>query len=94
MRTYYISINDYRSSTSHGMANTWTTYLLPDRTTQRRLLTEGLPVRDQWWEDRDGKRHATTTTMGIRTATADERRALQARLDYESATYHTWQDVA
>lgn len=78
---YYIAINSYRSSTSEGFANTWVICRCQDRATQRRILQEGLPVNDQEHIDSDGRRTPVCSTMGIRPATATERR--QAARDEE-----------
>ena len=70
----YIAINAYRTSTSEGFANTWHTYTC-SREQQRRLLREGLTVRDSCLLDSAGERHPMLSTMGIRLATRAERRA-------------------
>jgi len=72
MANYYVAINHYRTSTSHGFANTWRVHRCESACERNRLLRDGLPVKD-------GSR--CTTTMGIRLATAGERR--RARQDLE-----------
>jgi len=74
MSRHYIAINQYRSSTDDGFGNTWMLYLCT-REEQRKLLTDGLPVSDVWYED--GTK--CWSTRGIRTLTKSERRqALRA----------------
>ena len=70
---HYIAVNDYRGSSSDGFANTWSYYVCSGRR-QRELLTTGLPVSDECWEDASGIRHASYSTMGIRLLTSAERR--------------------
>lgn len=67
---YLIAVNRYRSSTCDGFANTWQVYQCRDRAQQRRILRDGLPVRDV--RSMDGK--PCYSTKGIRTVTAQERR--------------------
>jgi hypothetical protein len=64
----FISINQYRSSTSHGFGNTWQTYRI-SAADRARMLSEGLPVRDVCTMDRK----PVCSTMGIRAATRAER---------------------
>lgn len=71
-RSYFVAVNAYRSSTDHGFANTWGVMRCESAKQQRHILNVGLPVGDQWWEDSDGKRHASISTMGIRAATRSE----------------------
>lgn len=70
---HYIAVNAYRSSTSAGFTNTWHVYRCT-RAQQRDMLRRGLPVQDQWYLDADGRRQPCYSTMGIRLATAAERR--------------------
>jgi hypothetical protein len=67
----YIAINSYRTSTDHGFANTWTVYRCEPRV-RAALLSKGLAVSDQV---RASDRGPVFSTMGIRPATAAERRA-------------------
>lgn len=67
----WISINQYRSSTSDGFGNTWTIYQCTART-RNRILREGLPVSDQQYLIADGTRRTYYSTMGIRLATRQE----------------------
>jgi hypothetical protein len=68
--TAYIAINSYRSSTSHGFGNTWIIYRC-EPSVRAALLSKGLPVKDQC---RASDRGPVFSTMGIRAATAAERR--------------------
>jgi hypothetical protein len=92
-KQYYIAINSYRSSTSEGFCNTWTIYRC-SKETQRRLLTEGLPVRDQCYLDNDGAQRAMYSTMGIRVATPAERKraASDPHLPVFEREYHDNED--
>lgn len=71
MKTNWIAINQYRSSTSDGFGNTWAIYRCQPET-RKRLLAEGLPVADQCVLRSDGTRETSYSTMGIRAATAQE----------------------
>jgi hypothetical protein len=77
MRSYYVAVNDYRTSTSSGFANTWRVYRVT-RSEQMRALRDGLPVRDQELIHDDGTCSASYSCMGIRLATRWER-ALASR---------------
>lgn len=68
----YIAINSHRTSTNDGFSNTWTTYRCTP-TLRKKLLTEGLPVRDVCGMDRT----PFCSTMGIRPATPAEIRELK-----------------
>ena len=68
--TAYIAINSFRSSTDNGFGNTWETYRC-EPAVRAALLAKGLPVRDQC---RASDRGPVFSTMGIRAATAAERR--------------------
>ena len=70
-RSYYLAINHYRSSTSEGFVNTWAIYRA-SAAEQRRILRDGLPVRDQWLLASDGTRSPIYSTMGVRRATRTE----------------------
>jgi hypothetical protein len=72
--TFIVMVNAYRSSTDSGFCNTWRPVRCASRAEQRRILTEGLPVRDCQLLDNAGNRHPCYSTVGIRTARADERR--------------------
>lgn len=69
---YYIAINDYRSSTDEGFANTWSIYRCRDRKHQQQLLDDGLPVSDQCYLHDDGSRSECYSTKGIRLASRQE----------------------
>jgi hypothetical protein len=66
----YVAINSYRSETSHGFGNTWKIYRC-EPAVRSALLTKGLPARDVC---RASDRGPVFSTMGIRAATAAERR--------------------
>lgn len=68
----YISINSYRSSTSHGFGNTWKPYRIT-RELRGKMLGRGLPVRDCCGMDGS----PIFSTMGIRAASAAEIRDLK-----------------
>ena len=68
----YISINSYRSSTSHGFGNTWKTYRL-SKELRKKMLKDGLPVRDCCGMDGS----PVLSTVGIRSATRQEIRELK-----------------
>jgi hypothetical protein len=86
-RNYWVAINTYRSSTDNGFANTWQAHRCADAAEQRRILTEGLPVRDAEYIDNDGRRSPVSSTMGIRLLTASERR--QVAKEYKIDPYST-----
>ena len=92
-RNHYIAINAYRSSTDPGYGNTWTIYRCTAEQ-QRRLLSEGLPVRDQVLLNADGSRSPSYSTQGIRTLTAAERAQARRRPemveDYTEARLSRW----
>jgi hypothetical protein len=71
----YIAINAYRSSTSIGFANTWSTFRVT-RSDRSRLLSIGLPTHDS----------ASATVTGIRPATRSEIRAYRQQADYSGHT--------
>lgn len=85
MRSYYIAINDYRSSTDDGFANTWRLYHCT-REQQRRLLADGLPVKDECLIDDCGALSPCYSTNGIRTLTPAER-SLVARQPHLADTF-------
>lgn len=68
--TAYIAINSYRSSTDHGFGNTWRVFRC-EPAVRVALLSRGLAVTDQC---RASDRGPIFSTMGIRAATAAERR--------------------
>lgn len=70
-RRYFVAVNQYRSSTDHGFANTWRVYECLDAAHQRRILKHGLPVRDVCGIDGT----PCYSTMGVRAATPAEIRA-------------------
>ncbi len=76
---YYIAINDYRSSTSEGFANTWSLYRCDDREHQNSLLTKGLPVSDVHYTDGS----QCYSKNGIRTVTRDEYRYIKGCESYD-----------
>ena len=81
---HYIAINQYRGAAESGFANTWYVRRVISRTVQNRLLTEGLPVNDQWNLQEDGKRTRLYSTIGIRLASRSEIRcALSGPLFFE-----------
>ena len=68
----YISINSYRSSTSHGFTNTWKTYRI-SKDLRTEILHKGLSIAD--CTDMDGS--PVLSPMGIRAATLSEIRDLK-----------------
>jgi len=66
---FFIAINQYRSSTSCGFANTWNVYATESRQLRDSVLRDGLPVRDI----RNGDGSAVWSDMGIRAVTNAER---------------------
>lgn len=69
----YIMINQYRSSTSSGFSNTWVCKKCTGAKQRNRILRDGLPVRDQWFLDRDGIDAPAMSTFGVRACTRAER---------------------
>ena len=92
MKTYYIAINDYRTSNSPGFSNTWSIYECT-RSEQRYLLTVGAPVRDLVLLHQNGVRYQYKTTIGIRLATRKEIRAVH-RLAKLGAPVPAWFDTS
>jgi hypothetical protein len=80
-RNYYVVVNTYRSSTDNGFANTWCVALCANKSVQRRILDEGLPVHDVCDLDHNGRRTTVYSTMGVRAATPAERREARRRID-------------
>jgi hypothetical protein len=76
--TAYIAINSYRSSTDHGFGDTWKIFRC-EPAVRAALLSKGLPVKDQC---RASDRGPVFSTMGIRAATAAERREF-AKLEHD-----------
>lgn len=65
---YYVAINDYRSSTSHGFVNTWRVVSYRSKAERNKVLRDGLLVKDVWFSDG----LPVYSTMGIRAATRQE----------------------
>lgn len=76
---YYIAVNEYRSSTSDGFANTWGLYKCRSRKQQLEILKNGLPVRDSWYQDDEGRHSPVFSTMGVRSLDPDEYREIRNR---------------
>jgi len=76
---YYVAVNEYRNSTSDGFANTWAIYRCRSRKQQLEILKNGLPVRDCWYQDDEGRHSPVFSTMGIRSLCGDERREVRNR---------------
>ena len=79
---YYLAVNDYRSSTSDGFANTWGLYKCRSRKQQLEILKNGLPVHDCWYQDDDGRHSPVFSTMGVRSLCRDEYRVVRDRFKY------------
>lgn len=69
----YIAVNSYRSETSHGFSNTWRIYRC-EPSVRNTILRRGLPAQDVC---RASDRGPVFSTMGIRAATAAERRKVR-----------------
>ena len=76
---YYIAVNEYRNSTSDGFANTWAIYKCRSRKQQLEILKNGLPVRDSWYQDDEGRHSPVFSTMGVRSLCSDEYREVRNR---------------
>ena len=87
-RRYFVAINQYRSSTDEGFANTWRVWECNDRAHQVRILEHGLPCRDSEHIDNDGRRRPTYSTMGVRAATQQEIREAKRENDIRLCEYH------
>ena len=76
---YYVAVNEYRNSTSDGFANTWAIYKCRSRKQQKEVLENGLPVRDSWYQDDEGRHSPVFSTMGVRSLCPDEYREVRNR---------------
>jgi hypothetical protein len=86
-RRYFVAINTYRNSTGAGFSNTWQVYECATAVQQRRILRDGLPVRDEWLVGDDDIRRPLVTTIGVRRATGAEIRAAKRDGYIEPAEY-------
>lgn len=69
---HFIAVNEYRTSDDIGFTNTWKIWECADRAQRRRILKDGLPVRDQCRIDHAGHCTPSYSTVGIRPATRAE----------------------
>ena len=84
--SHYVAVNYDRSSEHHGCGNCWRAYFVCDSATRRDILDNGLPVNDSLTSvgrnpDGSDRWAKSRSTMGVRAATAAERRAAHADPD-------------
>lgn len=74
-RRYFVAVNQYRTNSGEGFANTWKVMECSDAAQQRRVIKDGLPLPDQCLIGRDGMCSPSYSTIGIRAATPAEIRS-------------------
>ena len=85
---YWIEINYYRSSISHGFSNTWRILYFNSKAKRDSILRNGLPVKDCHFTN--GK--PCLSTMGIRLPDRQTvQKARKAENQYGSCSFYNYE---